>query len=212
MAGALIGGAALGVPFNELATLLKNFGERAWSFNSVLNETESKVNDIIPLVKEIDGLNESLDYPREETEKLKNLLEYAGKLLRRCLRVGKADLIRKSSHTEKLRELNARIKSFSDVVLFQTSRDGKKTLSLVTEIKEVVRRLDSKSGLSNPVDLVVTVPVISEESVGLEKPVEKLKAKLFRDGVRLLVVTAPGGCGKSTLAEIFCHDKQVKSK
>lgn len=212
MAGSLVGGAALGVPFNELAVILKNFGERAISFNPVLKETQSKVSDIIPLVKEIDELNEALEYPKEETEKLRNLLEDAKKLLLRCVRLRKLDYIRKSTHTEKLRDLNTKIASFKEVLLMQTARDGKKTLKIASEIKDVVLRLDSKSGSSNPVDLIVKVPEITEESVGLETPVEKLKAKLFKDGVRLLVLTAPGGCGKSTLAVRFCHDKQVKSK
>lgn len=212
MAGSLVGGAALGVPFNELAVILKNFGERAISFNPVLKETQSKVSDIIPLVKEIDELNEALEYPKEETEKLRNLLEDAKKLLLRCVRLRKLDYIRKSTHTEKLRDLNTKIASFKEVLLMQTARDGKKTLKIASEIKDVVLRLDSKSGSSNPVDLIVKVPEITEESVGLETPVEKLKAKLFKDGVRLLVLTAPGGCGKSTLAVRFCHDKQVKNK
>lgn len=215
MAGAFIGGAALGAGFGELLTMIKNFGERAINFNPALEETQSKIEAIIPLLEEIDDLNEALEYRKEEMEKLRNLLEEGKKLLPRCVELWKYNYWKKSILTKKLRGWNTKIGSSMDVLLMQTARDGKKTLKIATEIKEVVHRLDSKCGYSNPVDLTVPqckVPEIREESVGLDKPVEKLKARLFKDGVRLSVVTAPGGCGKTTLAIRFCHDKLVKSK
>ncbi|XP_022946607.1 probable disease resistance protein At5g66900 [Cucurbita moschata] len=212
MAGALIGGAGLGVPFNELAAILKKFGERAMNFDPVLKEIQSKVNTIIPLVAEIEELNEALEYPKEELENLKKTLEVAKKLIPRCVGLWKYNYLRKSDYTKKLRELNSEIGSFRDILLIQTARDGKKTMKLASEIKDVVHRIDSKCEIINTVDLSVAVPEIEGECVGLEKPVERLKTKLFKDGVRLLVVTAYGGCGKTTLAVRFCHDKQVKNK
>lgn len=218
MAGAFIGGAALGAGFGELLTFIKKTGERAINFYPVLKETQSKIEAIIPLIEEIDSLNEALEFPKEEIEKLRDLLETGKKLLLRCVELRKIDYLRKSSYTQKLREWNTKIGSSVDVLSMQMARDVKKTMMIASEIKDVVQRIESNSGLSNQlrnVDLTVPqckVPEIREDSVGLDKPVEKLKAKLFRDGVRLLVVTAPGGCGKTTLALKFCHDKQVKSK
>jgi ATP/maltotriose-dependent transcriptional regulator MalT len=55
------------------------------------------------------------------------------------------------------------------------------------------------------------VPELPHLTVGLEAPLEELKRKILHDGrVPMIVVTAPGGCGKTTLATKFCQDQQVK--
>ncbi|CAN1812385.1 Probable disease resistance protein At5g66900 [Linum perenne] len=46
--------------------------------------------------------------------------------------------------------------------------------------------------------------------VGLEIPLRELKKKVITDGLPLLVLSASGGCGKTTLAISFCHDPEVK--
>ncbi|KAL6206258.1 hypothetical protein ACLB2K_023506 [Fragaria x ananassa] len=47
----------------------------------------------------------------------------------------------------------------------------------------------------------------------MDAPLKDLKEKLLcDDGVSMLVLTAPGGCGKTTLATMFCKDEEVKGK
>ncbi|MFS7942499.1 putative P-loop containing nucleoside triphosphate hydrolase [Helianthus anomalus] len=33
---------------------------------------------------------------------------------------------------------------------------------------------------------------------------------LLKDDIQVLTVSAPGGCGKTTLAKILCHDNDIK--
>ncbi|XP_022143054.1 probable disease resistance protein At5g66900 isoform X2 [Momordica charantia] len=215
MAGAFIGGAALGAAFGELFSVIKNLGERAINFSSVLKEIEFKVKAILPLLKEIDGLNEALGYTKEEMEKLRNLIEDGKRLLLKCGddKLGKLKWLKTPIYTGKLRELDASIRSFMDVLQLQTARDMKKNLTMTEKLMETRRNPDTNGGVSNTVDSrPCQVPDLGEESVGLNKPVEELKVKLLKDGVRMLVVTAPGGCGKTTLAVRFCHDKLIKDK
>ncbi|XP_068331948.1 probable disease resistance protein At5g66900 [Pyrus communis] len=55
------------------------------------------------------------------------------------------------------------------------------------------------------------VPEPPSVTVGLDFPLKELKMKLLRDEkVSMLVLTAAGGCGKTTLAQMFCQDQQVK--
>lgn len=74
MALELVGGAALGAVVGELFKAILDLGKRAIKFNPVLIDISSKLNAITPLVKQIDELNDYLDYPKEETEKLRDLM------------------------------------------------------------------------------------------------------------------------------------------
>ncbi|PRQ47851.1 putative powdery mildew resistance protein, RPW8 [Rosa chinensis] len=56
------------------------------------------------------------------------------------------------------------------------------------------------------------VPELPTLTVGLDGPLNELKMKLFNNGVSMVVLTAPGGCGKTTLATKFCQDEQVQEK
>ncbi|RVW57579.1 Retrovirus-related Pol polyprotein from transposon TNT 1-94 [Vitis vinifera] len=49
-----------------------------------------------------------------------------------------------------------------------------------------------------------------EFMVGLDVPLKELKRRLCENGESRIVIRAPGGCGKTTLAKGLCHDDQVK--
>ncbi|KAM3709374.1 hypothetical protein ACJW31_02G167600 [Castanea mollissima] len=50
----------------------------------------------------------------------------------------------------------------------------------------------------------------TESTVGLDMPIRELKTLLLTEKVRLLPLTAPGGCGKTKLVEMLCQDEQIK--
>ncbi|CAK9320370.1 unnamed protein product [Citrullus colocynthis] len=215
MALELVGGAALGAVVGELFKAILDLGKRAINFNPVLKDISSKLKAITPLVKQIDELNDYLDYPKEETEKLRDLMNEGKRLLLQCgdVKLGNLNYLKKPFYTQKLRELDTAIRSFMDVLFLQMARDQKKNLKMMNQMIEIICRLDNRGGSSKAMDLIVPpclVPPLREETVGLEKPVKELKLKLFKNGVQMLVVTAPGGCGKTTLALKFCNDKEVK--
>ncbi|XP_004305984.1 PREDICTED: probable disease resistance protein At5g66900-like [Fragaria vesca subsp. vesca] len=57
------------------------------------------------------------------------------------------------------------------------------------------------------------IPELPEVIVGLEAPLKDLKTELLgNEGFSMLVVTAPGGCGKTTLATNFCTDHGIRDK
>ncbi|KAK9948817.1 hypothetical protein M0R45_004379 [Rubus argutus] len=56
------------------------------------------------------------------------------------------------------------------------------------------------------------VPELPTLTVGLDRPLKELKTLLLNDGVSMVVLSAPGGCGKTTLATKFFQDEQVQDK
>ncbi|TQE06784.1 hypothetical protein C1H46_007566 [Malus baccata] len=67
---------------------------------------------------------------------------------------------------------------------------------------------------NQPEEMVKCSPAVPEPpsvTVGLDLPLKELKMKLLKDEkVSMLVLTAAGGCGKTTLAKMFCQDQDVK--
>ena len=47
-------------------------------------------------------------------------------------------------------------------------------------------------------------------TVGFDKPMTELKTLLLKEEVHQLLLTAPAGCGKTTLVQMLCQDKQIK--
>nr|XP_011464497.1 PREDICTED: probable disease resistance protein At5g66900 isoform X3 [Fragaria vesca subsp. vesca] len=85
-----------------------------------------------------------------------------------------------------------------------------KSCSMEAGIKRIEDRLDTQNGAKGGAWGVV--PELTQFTVGLDEPLKELKMKLLKDGVSMLVVTAPGGCGKTTLATKFCQDEEVRDK
>ncbi|KAL3722211.1 hypothetical protein ACJRO7_034562 [Eucalyptus globulus] len=60
----------------------------------------------------------------------------------------------------------------------------------------------------------LAVPEAPDLIVGseVEKSMRELKERLLEEGVSVIVVTAPGGCGKTTLLKKLCHDEAIEGK
>ncbi|KAL6224744.1 hypothetical protein ACLB2K_003599 [Fragaria x ananassa] len=75
----------------------------------------------------------------------------------------------------------------------------------------MVKRIEQNGEVQSQIDS--EVPASPRVTVGLDVPLMELKMKLLKDDeVTMLVLTAPGGSGKTTLATKFCQDKDVQGK
>ena len=54
------------------------------------------------------------------------------------------------------------------------------------------------------------VPGLPDLIVGLEEPLKELKRMVLRNDVSVVVLSAPGGCGKTTLSKMLCKDKEIQ--
>ncbi|XP_048324908.2 uncharacterized protein LOC112490706 isoform X2 [Ziziphus jujuba] len=178
------GGAALGAGFGLLLETVKESIDKTVMFKPTLKSIKGTLECLQPLIQDIKGLNMELDLPEGETTDFDLEMKQGEKLVAKCSKV-------------------------------QGTRDTKENLKLTREIHTSFIR---NNGGNNRVvcDSIISartcgVPqVLPPLIMGMDEALEELKMRLLlKDGASLLVVTAPGGCGKKTLlAQKFCLDHQ----
>ncbi|CAH1421034.1 unnamed protein product [Lactuca virosa] len=55
-----------------------------------------------------------------------------------------------------------------------------------------------------------SVPGLPDVIIGLDFHLQKLKRMVLKDDNQVITVSAPGGCGKTTLVKMLCHDNEIK--
>ncbi|KAK6922999.1 Powdery mildew resistance protein, RPW8 domain [Dillenia turbinata] len=200
-----VSGAFLGELAGELLGTLSDVKNKVTSFKSEFERLESTLELMIPKLNETKELNRELGCPGSGIEKLDESLKEGKELVKRCSEVYWWDMWSKFRCSKMILKLDESLSSFFHRdLLLENSIDNKKIL---VEMKRSFRRLDSSHSVLN-----CAVPEIPALVVGLDEPLVELKRKLLRENVSILVLSGPGGCGKTTLASKFCRDKQVKDK
>ncbi|XP_062014445.1 probable disease resistance protein At5g66900 [Rosa rugosa] len=168
-------------------------------FESLCKDTKSKLDTLKPLIQEMVQCNQRLNQPDTKLEPLEALIKGGLELVSKCSKIRLWNIYKKYKYTSKFLELNESLQKQLDALNVQVASDVKKIL-------EVIGRLD-------PMNQNQQLPELPEFVVGLDVPLKDLKSKLLEDDeVSMLVLTAPGGCGKTTLATMFCQDEEVKDK
>ncbi|KAK9285365.1 hypothetical protein L1049_024556 [Liquidambar formosana] len=181
-----------------------------------LNRLRSTLESISPTIEEIQALKKELDHPKEELQDLIEQLKKGKLLVGKCEKINWLNSYKRPHYATKLRELDDYIRRFFGLNMqAQQTRDGLQVLVTVKSINAKVDRLllgEQKGGSYNPIGLLGScgVPEPPALTVGLDLPLKELKMWLFSDGPQVLVLSAPGGCGKTTLAKKLCQDKEVK--
>ncbi|KAJ0040043.1 hypothetical protein Pint_28119 [Pistacia integerrima] len=211
-----VGGAALGAVFGELLQAVVVASVKAWMFKSLLKQLNSTLESVTPIVKEIEKLNRDLDRPRHETDKFIRKLEQGEQLVRKCSTI-RLNCFKRIFYAYKLQKLDTSIASFFQVdMVAQHSRDTKETLVKVNEMHSIFKRPDGKENASGfkPFKIIgaCSVPDPPQIVPGLDVQLEELKMDLLKKGMQVVVVSAPGGSGKTTLVKKLCKDDKVKGK
>ncbi|XP_075635607.1 putative disease resistance protein At5g66900 [Castanea sativa] len=216
MAVALVTGSVVGGAFGEgfaiLHETVKNVVGQAIMFKSILEDLESTLERITPVVQEIRQLSLALDRPERETKILTEQMKKGAKLVRKCSKIQCWNYCFKSHYASKLSELNEAIEKFCRVdLIVQSTRTGLETLTKVDLILEKVSNQNSdvkrKYGVRT---LSCAVPRPRDFIVGLHFPLMELKEMLLKKEEPLLLLTALGGCGKTTLIKMLCWDHEIK--
>ncbi|KAM1091151.1 hypothetical protein ACFX2J_018475 [Malus domestica] len=202
-----VGMGALRTSFQMLFDAVKSAQEENTMFQHLLGNIKSTLESLQPLIKDIEKYNS-----KEGRENYAIQMEEGAKLVQKCSKVGVG---RKHAYTKKLNQLDKSLRRVFDVLKLQVMRDARETLVPLRKIETVLSRIEERLKIKNNQPEMVkcssAVPEAPSVTVGLDLPLKELKVKLLKDEkVSMLVLTAAGGCGKTTLAKMFCQDQEVK--
>lgn len=186
----LIAVAALRAVFSELLKLVVQLIKHTARFNTELTSLKRTLERIEPAFRELDKLS---NLPVEDRTMLRDLLVEGKDLVAKCSRVKSWNAKEKSTYTTKLIDL--------DKDLFKIFQ--------IEAIAAIMNRLNASSG-GGRFSGSHSVPGLPELTVGLDQHLAKLKPMLLKDDAQVLVVSGPGGFGKTTLVNKLCHDDEVK--
>lgn len=210
------GGAVLGTAFNALYAGVDDLIAKNNIFKSLSEDIKSRLDTLKHLIPEMAESNQQLPYTyKDELTGFEELLKDGEELVLKCLKVKRWDLYRKYKHATKLLAWEEHLKKELEVLHMQGIRDVKKTAVSVGQVNQIIKEKLVIQDLHSTAESKAwcAVPELPQLTVGLEAPLEELKSKILDDGgASMIVVTAPGGCGKTTLATKFCQDQQVRDK
>ncbi|KAK7824689.1 putative disease resistance protein [Quercus suber] len=206
-------GPALGLAFRQgfmlLRDTVKAVVDRTRMFKSILERLDSTLNCLTPMVDQIIEISEKLNLPERETKRLKEHMEEEVKLVRKCLTIRWWNYVFKFKNSSKLKELDEEIVRFCWLDLIaQCTRNGLMALENSQNMNRMLEKLMIRD-IPRPVWCAVRER--TEFTVGLDMPTRELNTLLLKEKVRLLLLTAPGGCGKTKLVEMLCQDEQIKA-
>ena len=209
MAVELVTGGVVGAAFGEVFALLhetvKNVISQALMFKSTLERLKSTLDGLAPVVEEIRQLSKTLRHPENETKSLIEQMEKGTRLVVKCSKVQCWNYCFKAHYASELLELDEAIVRFCQVdMIVQNTRNVLETLVGVNRILENLD-VKKKHGI-----LLCAVPRPPDFTLGLDMPLKELKTLLLKKEVPLLLLTALGGCGKTTLVKMLCSDEEIK--
>ena len=149
-----------------------------------------------PWVEVIKQLSEELDGRKDEIKRLIDQMKMADECIRECSKIKWWQRIFKAKYGGELSKLNEAIESFCKVMPVYIWRDS----------------LEIKKAIGNRAGVLCLVPPLPEFIVGLDEPLKELKTMLLKEGKEesLILVTGPGGCGKTTLVTKLSQDKDIE--
>ncbi|WCJ31071.1 Disease resistance protein (CC-NBS-LRR class) family [Euphorbia peplus] len=224
MAAALVGSAATGagleLVFGNFLRLLLEVRRANINFAPSLQILIDTMESIRPQIMKIEGFNRDFDQP-DASKGLLDLLKKGEDLVIKCSKIHRLNYVKKPYYTKKLRKFDENLCRYINTILpIHNTADIKQTLFEVKGLSLQIRNLSmgtssfGGSSKSSGILGVCSPPGLKVVPVGLEVPLKEMKEKLMCfDGVsEVIVVSAPGGCGKTTLAIAICQDDDVHGK
>ncbi|XP_030975194.1 probable disease resistance protein At5g66900 [Quercus lobata] len=208
----VIRGATLGEAFAEVIAVLydtvKNVGNKDCSFKPHIQNLESTLDRLLPIVKDIKRSINQIDFPEKKTKSLIEEMKMGETLIRKCSKKRWWNCCFEFCCPTELSELNEDIARFcKDDLEANSTRNDETEISMNLNI--ITLEKEDSSNLDRP-RAFCAVRRPPNFTVGFDMPMMELKTLLLKEEVKQLLLTAPAGCGKTTLVQMLCQDNQIK--
>ncbi|KAI7751671.1 hypothetical protein M8C21_010558 [Ambrosia artemisiifolia] len=170
-------------------------------FRTLLNRLDKTLSSIELVMCECGRLARVLDRPEKETKMFIYYLENGKETVLKCSKIKCWNVYKKFVHANKLIRLDRELVRFFQVELQDNLSVRFRGLDLVDEVGQVVLSVAKRAGGFQGLPEVI---------VGLDFHVKEVKCMLLKEENKVVVVSAPGGCGKTTLAKTLCQDDEIK--
>ncbi|KAF8112165.1 hypothetical protein N665_0066s0040 [Sinapis alba] len=213
-------GSVGGALVSEALKLLITEAKKYKSFKPLSKDLVSTMTRLLPMTLKIDSMRNELDHSAAELQELRDTIQQARLLIHKFPTVR---FYNKPKYARKIEKTNKAMAKFCGVDLqFLQYRDQLELSVVVGNIDDKLeglsKRMDSLSvvvvvPLPAFTDHLCSVPKLDKVPVGLDWPMMDLKKRFVdNNSVATLVVSAPPGCGKTTLVTHLCHDLYVKRR
>ncbi|KAI3750276.1 hypothetical protein L2E82_20910 [Cichorium intybus] len=208
MAAAALVGAGVGDAVSKLSDAIIHVIKKTSQFKSNLIQIQETITRNKPIFDEIEKLIEALDRPKQEKEMFIAQLKGAEALVLKCEHI-KWNFYKKYTHALKLHELNASLLRFCQIDLQLVMTRGILELLVAKDVQMRMMQGDEGRWSSG-------APLLKGVVIGFDDRVRDLKAMVLKDiagdECSVVVVSAAGGCGKTTLATMLCNDPDIQAK
>lgn len=203
---------------NALATVLvallqavMSQAKKTTKFRIILKRLEKTLRNIEPVFYSSGRLSTVLDRPEKETKKFIYYVDHGKEVVLKCSTIKCWNVYKKFVHANRLIRLDNEIVRFFQVELRDNMSTSMKNLIGIYALGEKMDRVLSlvnkrAGGFSSS----CKVPGLPDFIVGLDFHVQELKRVLLKDNNQVVTVSAPGGCGKTTLVKTLCHDNEIE--
>ncbi|XP_024978015.1 probable disease resistance protein At5g66900 [Cynara cardunculus var. scolymus] len=203
---------ALKTVFGELVKAVASKIKRTAKFKTLLKRLDKTLRTIEPLVYGSGNLGKVLDRPENEIKMFIFYLENAKDLVLMCSTIKCWKVYKKFVHANKLIRLDNELQRFfqtgmEDNMMSVSRRGLIEIYALGEKLDQVLAAVTERAGGFSG---SCSVPGLPDVIIGLDHHLDELKRRLLKDDNQVLTVSAPGGCGKTTLAKMVCHDNEIK--
>ncbi|KAL7603108.1 hypothetical protein Lser_V15G20232 [Lactuca serriola] len=203
--------AALRAVMVELLNTVVLETKRTAKFRTLLKRIERTLKNIEPIFYGYERLRKALYRPEHETKMFIYYVANGKEVVLECSEIKCWNVYKKFLHANKLIGLDNMLLRFFQSELQDNLSSSRRSLfeiyALGDKLDQVLAAVTKQTdGFSDS----CSVPGLPDVIIGLDFHLQELKRMLLKDETQVVTVSAPGGCGKTTLVKMLCHDNEIK--
>ncbi|GKD15011.1 probable disease resistance protein [Tanacetum coccineum] len=204
---------ALEHAFSELLQVVLQQTIQTARFKTLLKRLEKTLKGVQPVFYESWTLSKVLDRPEKEITMFIDYMKKGKEVVVKCPRINFWNVCQKLIHSNKLIRLNDELLRFFQIEFHPMSTSIRTLIGvydLADKMDQVLSAISTRDQRVYTDATLCSVPMLPELIVGLDSHLDELKRMLLNDDTQVVVVSASGGCGKTTLIKLLCHDNDIK--